>query len=98
MRMISCGKWAPLKLNAIVALPLFAPCVTAGEHTLKSTQIKICDKTLNRVECAITHHWYVNALRRTAVVPICPPVGTNPARAVPLLLTCTFGRVNCHIG
>ena len=32
-RMISCGKWAPLKLTAIVVLPLLSPWGIGREHT-----------------------------------------------------------------
>jgi hypothetical protein len=33
VRMTSLGKWAPLKLTAIVCLPLCAPWFAEGEHT-----------------------------------------------------------------
>jgi hypothetical protein len=33
MRMISLGKWAPLKLTTVVALLLFAPLAPGREHT-----------------------------------------------------------------
>jgi hypothetical protein len=33
MRMTSGGKWAPLKLIAIVALPPQSPWVIGGDHT-----------------------------------------------------------------
>src|SRR5215468_8270226 len=46
IRMTSFGKWAPLKLIAIVSLPHASPLVIEGEHTAKSPQMKICDRTL----------------------------------------------------
>src|SRR5262250_1247107 len=44
MRITSGGKWAPLKLIAIVALPLCAPWVTEGDHTPKWPQRKLATK------------------------------------------------------
>src|SRR5882672_7916265 len=44
MRMTSWGKWAPLKLTAIVALPHVAWWVTGGEHTLKRLKGKFATK------------------------------------------------------
>jgi hypothetical protein len=34
VRMVSCGKWAPLKRTAIVSLPLFAPSIVEGNHVV----------------------------------------------------------------
>src|SRR5262245_52639649 len=47
MRMTSLGKWAPLKLTAIVALPHDGPLLTGEGAYLKSPQIKIATKPLN---------------------------------------------------
>src|SRR5215813_7779567 len=39
--MISCGKWAPLKLIAMVALPHETPLVMAGDHTANRFKRKL---------------------------------------------------------
>src|SRR4029434_7239504 len=42
--MMSCGKWAPLKLIAIVVLPHDAPLVMKGEHTANGLTCKFATK------------------------------------------------------
>src|SRR2546426_10412742 len=42
--MMSCGKWAPLKLIAIVVLPHDAPLVMKGDHTAKGLKCKFATK------------------------------------------------------
>src|SRR5215510_2956574 len=42
--MISLGKWAPLKLTAMVALLLFLPRVTGRDHTTNCLQGKFATK------------------------------------------------------
>src|SRR5262249_43378540 len=44
MRMTSLGKWAPLKLIAIVALPHASPLVIEGDHTANSLTGKLATK------------------------------------------------------
>src|SRR6516164_2654189 len=41
IRMTSLGKWAPLKLIAIVALPHDVPLLTAGDHTVNRLKEKL---------------------------------------------------------
>src|SRR5437879_144675 len=45
MRMISCGKWAPLKLIAIVALPLCVLDHLSGRAYPKGVPNETCDRT-----------------------------------------------------
>jgi hypothetical protein len=42
--MTALGKWAPLKLIAIVALPHASPLVIAGEHTAHGLNGKLATK------------------------------------------------------
>src|SRR5215510_8978304 len=44
-RRMSFGKWAPVKLT-MMALPLLTRGVTEGDHTSKSSRMKICDRSL----------------------------------------------------
>src|SRR5215468_9721462 len=44
MRMTSWGKWAPLKLIAIVLLPHDGPLVMEGDHTAKGLKGKLATK------------------------------------------------------
>src|SRR4029450_3245303 len=49
MRMTSLGKWAPLKLIAIVALPHAAPWVIEGEHTANGLKGKFATEPISFV-------------------------------------------------
>src|SRR5207248_6805595 len=42
--MMSCGKWAPLKLIAIVSLPYDAPFVMKGDHTANGLKCNFATK------------------------------------------------------
>jgi hypothetical protein len=44
--MMSCGKWAPLKLIAIVMLPHDAPLVMKEDHTANGLKCKFATKPL----------------------------------------------------
>ena len=44
--MMSCGKWAPLKLIAIVVIPHDAPLVMKGDHTANGLKCKFATKPL----------------------------------------------------
>src|SRR5215471_21558787 len=46
MRMTSGGKWAPLKLIAIVLLPHDVPLVMKGDHTVNGLKGKLATKPL----------------------------------------------------
>src|SRR4029434_7569932 len=52
--MMSCGKWAPWKLTAAVALPYCSPSYTKGEYTLKFLPIKLATKPNNSVKSIAT--------------------------------------------
>src|SRR6266436_7868552 len=46
IRMMSCGKWAPLQLIAIVVLPHDAPLVMKGDHTANGLKCKFATKPM----------------------------------------------------
>src|SRR5919198_1054711 len=51
MRIISGGKWAPLKRIAIVTLPLLSSLGLRGRSYLKSCMGKVRDRTAARAPC-----------------------------------------------
>src|SRR4029450_9166500 len=51
---MSCGKWAPLKLTAVVALSYCSPSYTKGEYALKFLPIKLATKPNNSVKSIAT--------------------------------------------
>jgi hypothetical protein len=50
--MISCGKWAPLKLTGIASPPLMAPSMIAGDHTANRRKEKL--RQNHRGWCTLT--------------------------------------------